>query len=314
MERIRRIAGMSKPKAPSVVQKDKADESVVFFRELYKREKDGDVNLLEPMYSVEFDAIQGGHVRRVPSGKRDFLIPVDEKHDYDWLMTPPAAPLFPSLEVEAKSSKMVLQKELPIPPCPVKPSASKLSSKPEGAKIPARSSASHTATSSSKITCNVNKGTPAASKEKQQPHTEDQRSSHKALKNGQQQKAAAAAAAPGAPKKHSERCYATSQEVPFQAPKNLITTAARSLFRRHAPPSAVDARSKDPGARVDVTKKGSGKARRQSCPPATTRGMTELRLQDDRRSGGEQASSAGGRAGRATLTRGIPRADGRART
>jgi len=47
-----------KAKVPSVVQEDK-DESVVFFRELYKREKYRDVNLLEPMYSVEFDAIQG---------------------------------------------------------------------------------------------------------------------------------------------------------------------------------------------------------------------------------------------------------------
>jgi hypothetical protein len=58
MNRVRRIAGTSKPKVLSAVQKDK-DESIVFFRELYKREKDKDVNLLEPMYSVEFEAIQG---------------------------------------------------------------------------------------------------------------------------------------------------------------------------------------------------------------------------------------------------------------
>ncbi|XP_066350932.1 uncharacterized protein [Miscanthus floridulus] len=127
MERMRRIARMGKTKVPSVVQAEDKDESVVFFRELYKREKYRDVNLLEPMYSVEFDAIQGGHVCRVPSGKRDFLIPVDEKHDYDWLMTPPAAPLFPSLDTEANSSRIVLQKELPIPPHPVKPSASRAS-------------------------------------------------------------------------------------------------------------------------------------------------------------------------------------------
>jgi hypothetical protein len=55
---MRRIAGMGKAKVPSAVQKDK-DESIVFFRELYKHEKDTDMNLLEPMYSVEFDAIQG---------------------------------------------------------------------------------------------------------------------------------------------------------------------------------------------------------------------------------------------------------------
>jgi hypothetical protein len=41
------------------------------------------------------------------------------------LKTPPAASLFPSLEVEANSSKMVLQKELPIPR-PVKPFASRV--------------------------------------------------------------------------------------------------------------------------------------------------------------------------------------------
>jgi hypothetical protein len=35
------------------------DEIVVFFGELYKREKNRDTNLLEPMYSVEFDVIQG---------------------------------------------------------------------------------------------------------------------------------------------------------------------------------------------------------------------------------------------------------------
>jgi hypothetical protein len=55
---MRKIAGMGKTKAPSAIQKDK-DESIVFFRELYKHEKETDVNLLEPMFSVEFDAIQG---------------------------------------------------------------------------------------------------------------------------------------------------------------------------------------------------------------------------------------------------------------
>jgi hypothetical protein len=123
MNRIRRIAGMGKPKVPSAVQKDK-DESIVFFRELYKHEKDMDVNLLEPMYSVEFDAIQGGHMSKPPPARRDLLMPIAEKHDYDWLKTTPATSLFPSLEVEANSSKMVFQ-ELPIPR-PVKPFASRV--------------------------------------------------------------------------------------------------------------------------------------------------------------------------------------------
>ncbi|PUZ52515.1 hypothetical protein GQ55_6G276300 [Panicum hallii var. hallii] len=334
MERMRRIAGIGKakvPSAPSAVQKDK-DESIVFFRELYKREKDRDVNLLEPMYSVEFEAIQGDHACKVPPGKRDFLIPVDEKHDYDWLMTPPAAPLFPSLEIEAKSSQMVFQRELPIPPRQVKPSASRLLAKPEATKTSTRSAPPTSNTSSRKTFI---KTSPAISKEKKQPYTEDQRSSHKVSVNRHQK--AADAAIPGtriggAPKKHSETCYATQtsststvkgvtdQEIPFKTPKNLITTT-RSIFWRHTP-STKNAQSKDPGSGVDV-KKESGKVRRPSRPPAAIRGMTELQLQDRRDalpprgksvtgSGGEPASSTGGRAGRAALMRGTGRANGRA--
>ncbi|CAL5013910.1 unnamed protein product [Urochloa decumbens] len=300
MNRVRRIAGIGKAKVqvPSAVQKDK-DESIVFFRELYKREKDRVVNLLEPMYSVEFEAIQGGHGCKVPSGKRD-LIPVDEKHDYGWLMTPPVGPLFPSLEIEANSSQMVFQRELPIPHRQVKPSAPRL--------LASQRQPKHRA--------------PAIPREKKQPHTADQKSSHKVPVNGHQK--AAAAAIPGsrfggAPKKHSERCYAsqtsgtsetkgvTDQE--FKAPKNPITTT-RSIFRRRTP-SAENARSKDTGSGVDV-KKEKGKAKKPPCPPAATRGMTELQLQDRRDalpprgksvtgSSGEPASGTGGRAGRATV-------------
>ncbi|CAL5013908.1 unnamed protein product [Urochloa decumbens] len=320
MNRVRRIAGIGKDKVqvPSAVRKDK-DESIVFFRELYKREKDRDVNLLEPMYSVEFEAIQGGHGCKVPPGKRDFLIPVDEKHDYDWLMTPPVAPLFPSLEIEVNSSQMVFQRELPIPPRQVKPSAPRLLAKSEATKTSTRSVSPGSNTSSRKTSI---KSAPAIPREKKQPHTADQRSSHKVPVNGHQK--AAAAAIPGsrfsgAPKKHSERCYAsetsgtsetkgvTDQE--FKAPKNLITTT-RSIFRRRTP-SAENARSKDTGSGVDV-KKEKGKAKKPPCPPAATRGMTELQLQDRRDalpprgksvtgSSGEPASGTGGRAGRATL-------------
>ncbi|CAO2165005.1 unnamed protein product [Urochloa humidicola] len=332
MNRVRRIAGIGKAKdkvqvPSSAVRKDK-DESIVFFRELYKREKDRDVNLLEPMYSVEFEAIQGGHGCKVPSGKSD-LIPVDEKHDYDWLMTPPVAPLFPSLEIEANSSQLVFQREIPIPPRQVKPSAPRLLAKSEATKTSTRSESPASSSSSRKTSI---KSAPAISKEKNQPHTTvEKRSNHKVPVDGH--KKATAAAIPGsrisgAPKKHSERCYATQtggtsaikevtdQEIPFKAPKNLITTT-RSLIRRRTP-SSENARSKDPGSGVDV-KKENGKARRPPCPPAVTRGMTELQLQDRRDglpprgksatgSSGEPASGTGGRAGRATLMRTTGRA------
>jgi hypothetical protein len=53
MDRLRRIAGMGKAKFPAAAAREEKDESVVFFRELYKREKNRDTDLLEPMYSVE---------------------------------------------------------------------------------------------------------------------------------------------------------------------------------------------------------------------------------------------------------------------
>ncbi|XP_062191973.1 uncharacterized protein LOC133895570 [Phragmites australis] len=327
MNSLRRIAGMGKAKVPSVVQKDK-DESIVFFRELYKREKDRDVNLLEPMYSVEFDAIQGGHMCKVPSGKRDFLIPVDEKHDYDWLKTTPTTPLFPSLEMEANSSQMAFQKELQVPPRQVKPSASRVSGKPEATKTPARS-ASPTANSSSKRT--FVKGVPAISKERKQTHTVQKSSNHKVPMNGLQKAAVSATRSSGATKKHSERCHAsqasntsaakgvTNQEFLYKAPKNLITTG--SMFRRHAP-SAEKARAKDPGSGLDA-KKENGKARRQSCPPAATRGVKELRLEGRQNvlpprgktvtgsgSGCVSASNISGCAGKAISTKGT-RTDGK---
>lgn len=35
------------------------DESLALFGEMYQHEKERDMNLLEPMFSVEFEAIQG---------------------------------------------------------------------------------------------------------------------------------------------------------------------------------------------------------------------------------------------------------------
>ncbi|KAL6661016.1 hypothetical protein ACP70R_000400 [Stipagrostis hirtigluma subsp. patula] len=285
MDRIRRIAGMSKAKVPSLVQEDK-DESVVFFRELYKREKGRDVNLLEPMYSVELDAIQGGHMHEVRSGKRDFLIAVDEKHDYDWLKTPPDTPLFPSLEMEANSSQMVFQKELPIPPRHAKLSASRVSGKPESTK---QSAPSASPANESPAKKNFIKGDRAISKEKNQAYTIDKRSYM--VPTNRHQKAASSTIAGttncSAPKKHSERCHggqgssttglkgATNPEFHCKATKNPIT--AGSIFRRNSP-SSERARAKGPAFGADV-KVESSKTRGQSCPPAATRGFKELRLE-----------------------------------
>nr|ACL54464.1 unknown [Zea mays] len=49
--------------------------------------------------------VAGGGFRRAPGGADDFLhADAGDKNDYDWLLTPPGTPLFPSLEVESKRS------------------------------------------------------------------------------------------------------------------------------------------------------------------------------------------------------------------
>ncbi|KAI4974656.1 hypothetical protein ZWY2020_048263 [Hordeum vulgare] len=327
MNRMRRIAGMGKSKkAPSAVQKDK-DESIVFFRELYKHEKDTDVNLLEPIYSVEFDAIQGGHMSKPPPGKRDLLVQINEKHDYDWPKAPPAAPMFPSLKMEeAGSSETVvpiLLKELPIPIAqPVKPSASRsrFVGKTEAGKAPAGSSSGNYA--------------------KSQPCTTDRRpaSAYASTLPNRQQKASTGTSISSG-KAHSHMYYAnasqgsasatnaaeTPGEAPYTAPKNLLTTG--SVFARRGVPSpattmAARARwSRGPPLGVDA-KVESGKARRSPCPPAAA--AKELLQVDGRKNAlpdkGKAAStgvkpvcSSVGRAVTSKITpaKGMPRTNGK---
>ncbi|CAM0911768.1 unnamed protein product [Alopecurus aequalis] len=288
---MRRIAGMGKTKVPPAVQKDK-DESIVFFRELYKYEKDTDVNLLEPMYSAEFEAIQGGHMSQPPSGRRDFLVPITKKHDYDWLKTPPAASLFPSLEVEANSSKM---KELPIPR-PVKPSTSRFLGRPEGTKkasLPTGSSPER----------NLFREAPSISNEKNQACTIDKRSTYTGLPSRQQKPAAVTARATtptsrnsarattatssNSAKKQSDRCHTikdsrqmqprleSPEEVPYKAPKNLLTTG--SIFAHRGVPTTTVAKGRSRGPVFGADDRGSvGSRRPPPCPPAaTTRGFKE---------------------------------------
>ncbi|XP_037458545.1 uncharacterized protein LOC119329583 [Triticum dicoccoides] len=279
MNRMRRIAGMGKSKkAPSAVQKDK-DESIVFFRELYKHEEDTDVNLLEPIYSVEFDAIQGGHMSKPPSGKRDLLMPIIEKHDYDWPKTPPVAPMFPSLKMEASSSETVVAPKVTHIPItqPVKPSASRFIGKTEATKTSAKTPA----------------GSSSSNSAKSQPCTTDRRpaSAYATLPNRQQKPDAKAntGTSSNSGKEHSHTYYAnasqdsssssasttntveTPGEAPYTAPKNLLTTG--SIFaRRRASATAV---ATAPPLGVD-TKVESAKARRP--PSSAARASKELQV------------------------------------
>ncbi|KAF5482302.1 hypothetical protein F2P56_002884 [Juglans regia] len=116
----RRILGI-----PIYGRKEKDHEELVLFKELHKRDKERILNLLQPV-SEDFEshaALSAGSTGtypfyRIPSAKKgpglEFLAE-NGKNDYDWLKTPPATPLFPSLEMEAATApELVVQREIPI--------------------------------------------------------------------------------------------------------------------------------------------------------------------------------------------------------
>ncbi|CAN1162611.1 hypothetical protein LINPERHAP2_LOCUS24593 [Linum perenne] len=103
-----------------MMKKEREDE-LELFKELHKREKDRASSLLQPISSDEFDANHSFY--RFPSTKKDgshpnydfFSAASNGKSDYDWLKTPPATPLFPSLEMEATGPpSLLLQREITI--------------------------------------------------------------------------------------------------------------------------------------------------------------------------------------------------------
>ncbi|KAL2463411.1 uncharacterized protein Fot_53067 [Forsythia ovata] len=109
----RRGEGM--PRKLSNCVKDR-DEELSFFRDLQKREKDEISSLLQPV-SNEFEPNGNYGMYRMESGRKgpalEFLAE-SGKNDYNWLKTPPATPLFPSLEMETNAPEMVVQREIPI--------------------------------------------------------------------------------------------------------------------------------------------------------------------------------------------------------
>ncbi|KAL9162496.1 hypothetical protein ABFS82_07G093500 [Erythranthe guttata] len=92
--------------------KDK-DEELSFFRNIQKREKEQAASLLQPV-SEEFEANGNNGLYRMESGGRKGAGFDSGKNDYNWLKTPPATPLFPSLEMETNGQELVIQREIPI--------------------------------------------------------------------------------------------------------------------------------------------------------------------------------------------------------
>ncbi|XP_022861493.1 uncharacterized protein PB18E9.04c-like isoform X2 [Olea europaea var. sylvestris] len=101
------------------MMKDTKDEDLALFREMRKRDKELN-NLLLLQNSDELDSPLGSRVRSSPIfnitsaipapvrkiGADDFLNSDNDKNDYEWLLTPPGTPLFPSLEMESQKTVM----------------------------------------------------------------------------------------------------------------------------------------------------------------------------------------------------------------
>ncbi|XVF40698.1 hypothetical protein PTKIN_Ptkin01aG0135600 [Pterospermum kingtungense] len=81
------------------------EEELALFLEMRKREKEQS-NLLLSHSSEDFDAPFATPARKTGGGADDFLNSESDKNDYDWLLTPPGTPLFPSLEMESRKTVM----------------------------------------------------------------------------------------------------------------------------------------------------------------------------------------------------------------
>ncbi|KAL6279019.1 hypothetical protein ACE6H2_022620 [Prunus campanulata] len=97
--------------------KDRDHEDLILFQELHKRQKERNIlSLLQPV-SDEFEATGNYQLYRTAAAQKgsgfEFLAEND-KNDYDWLKTPPATPLFPSLEMDTNGPELVIQREIPI--------------------------------------------------------------------------------------------------------------------------------------------------------------------------------------------------------
>uniref|UniRef100_A0A0V0HUH4 Putative ovule protein n=1 Tax=Solanum chacoense TaxID=4108 RepID=A0A0V0HUH4_SOLCH len=98
------------------VMKEK-EEELGLFLEMRRREKERN-DLLLFQNGDEFDAPLESRAGSSPifnigsttnvrkNGTDDFLNADNDKNDYEWLLTPPSTPLFPSLEMESEKSMM----------------------------------------------------------------------------------------------------------------------------------------------------------------------------------------------------------------
>nr|XP_010927925.1 uncharacterized protein LOC105049853 [Elaeis guineensis] len=258
------------------------DEDLLLFREMFKREKERTMSLLQPV-SDEFEPGHGNYPL--------YKISSSEKNDYDWLKTPPATPLFPSLEMEANDPDVVVHKELPVLRS-FKPSRfSGQSVEPKHGQRPKSpslksSSSSRSVTpstrpnsSSGKITL---KGAPIPTDRPNKFMSNSNKRSNQLLVAPRLIKEAPTNSTI-TPKKSSETkprgrgvsplvrstIPATILGFSSETPPNLITTASVIPSRAS---SATRGRPGNPILGSVESKLENGKSRRQSCSPSVSRG------------------------------------------
>ncbi|XP_008672700.1 uncharacterized protein [Zea mays] len=94
--------------------------------------------------------VAGGGFRRAPGGADDFLhADAGDKNDYDWLLTPPGTPLFPSLEVESKRSPVSQAGTPKTRPTALKSRLSNHPDPPSRTNLPLRTTSSNSLNSAS---------------------------------------------------------------------------------------------------------------------------------------------------------------------
>ncbi|ONI24588.1 hypothetical protein PRUPE_2G248600 [Prunus persica] len=269
------------------VRKEK-EEELALFLEMKKREKERNDLLLNS--SEEFDAPLGSKPGTSPifnissstpapqrkTGADDFLNSDNDKNDYDWLLTPPGTPLFPSLEMESHRTMMsqlgtpkarptVLKSRLANPqPEPV--ARSNLVSKQSTSSPGLSSSSSGTRRPSS----SGGPGSRAATPTGRPTLTSAPRPSRSSTPTSRASlplnKSTNSAAKPTVP--------TTKSTIP--APKSTISATKSTIPSRSSTPSRSMARSSTPTSRPTVPPPMSASSSRASTPtrrpsmPSTT--------------------------------------------
>ncbi|KAM3276818.1 hypothetical protein ACQJBY_044922 [Aegilops geniculata] len=199
---------------------------------------------------------------KLASGKRDYLLTDGEKNDYDWLKTPPATPLFASLEMEADSAQMVFQRELPILQ-PVK--TSRFSGKFEApsststkSESPTTSSSSKSATPTTRPSSSSEKnlstrGSPAFCNQESPSYKIDKRSSYTPLGNRLQN----AVVAPTTDTKAAKKTSSDKKTVAPGSAKAAKNIAGKPAMK-NVTVAAPRARTKDPSVGAKDLKVDAG--------------------------------------------------------